>query len=235
MRRLAAWIAAAALILLVAVVEAPATAADGSASAERARPQDPAPPRLPANFRARGRWVVRSLGITVPFTWRSENGNSRMVAGGKHYPIWFVNLIYHNRLYTLTYKWPGVDDHRCVLVPGYFTRNMLNEALRGSRFVGREVLQGNPDRRVNHWRVGLVLPEAPPGNHLRFPFALADVYVGQGNRSRWWQLLQFGVPEPLRPRARRVGDAGQVPARARAGQPAQPVPAAVHAHVAFAM
>ena len=122
MRRLAAWIAAAALMLLVAVVEAPATAADGSANAERARPQDPAPPRLPANFRARGRWVVRSLGITVPFTWRSENGNSRMVAGGKHYPIWFVNLIYHNRLYTLTYKWPGVDDHRCVLFPGYFTR-----------------------------------------------------------------------------------------------------------------
>ncbi len=122
-----------------------------------------------------------------------------MVAGGKHYPIWFVNLIYHNRLYTLTYKWPGVDDHRCVLVPGYFTRNMLNEALRGSRFVGREVLQGNPNRRVNHWRVGLVLPELPPGNHLRFPIALADVYVGQGNRSRWWQLLQFGFQNLLDP------------------------------------
>jgi hypothetical protein len=199
MRRLAAGIAAAALTLLVVVAGAPATAADGPTTAERARPHEPAPPRLPANFRARGRWIVRSLGIDVPFTWRSENGNSRMVAGGKNEPIWFVNLIYDNRLYTLTYRWPGVDDHRCVLVPGFFTRGMLNEALRGSRFVGREILQGNPDRRVNHWRVGLVLPELPPGNHLRFPIALADVYVGQGNRSRWWQLLQFGFQNLLDP------------------------------------
>jgi hypothetical protein len=83
MRRFAAWIAAAALLVLVAVVEAPATAADGSVNAERARASHPPPPRLPANFRARGRWVVRSLGITVPFTWRSENGNSRMVAGAR--------------------------------------------------------------------------------------------------------------------------------------------------------
>ena len=194
MRRLAAWIAAAAVILLVAVVEAPATAADRSANAERARPQDPAPPRLPANFRARGRWVVRSLGITVPFTWRSENGNSRMVAGGKHYPIWFTNLIYHNRLYTLTYKWPGPRRPPLHAVP----RLLYAEACSTRPCAGRgssaaRSCRADPDRRVNHWRIGVVLPEAPPGNHLRFPIALADVYVGQGNRSRWWQLLQFGV------------------------------------------
>ena len=190
---LAVAAAVAVLIVLVVAVQASADTGPIPAAADRAQHGTPAPPRLPANFRARGLWVVRSLGINVPFTWRGENGNSRMVAGGKRYPIWFVNLIYHNRLYTLTYRWPGLTDHRCMLFPGYFTRHMLNEALRGSRFVGREVLQGNPDRRVNHWRIGVVLPEAPPGNHIRLPFALADVYVGQGNRSRWWQLLQFGV------------------------------------------
>ena len=100
-RRLAIWGTVALLIALVVAVQASADTGPTPAAAARAQHGTPAPPRLPANFRARGRWVVRSLGITVPFTWRGENGNSRMVAGGKHYPIWFVNLIYHNRLYTL--------------------------------------------------------------------------------------------------------------------------------------
>ena len=186
-RRLAIWGTVALLIALVVAVQASADAGPTPAATARAQHGTPAPPRLPANFRARGRWVVRSLGITVPFTWRGENGNSRMVAGGKHYPIWFVNLLYHNRLYTLTYRWPGLTDHRCVLAPGYFTRHMLNEALRGSRFVGREILQGNPDRRVNHWRIGVVLPEAPrattSGCRSRSPTYTSGRATGRGGGS----------------------------------------------------
>lgn len=165
---------------------------DARAAAERSAPR---PPRLPRNFQGQGSWIVRDLGITVPFRWQAENGDMRMVAGGRRYPIWFTNLIYHNTVYTLTYKWPGVTEHPCSQIPGFFNLFMLNQAFKTSRFVGREILvgNGNPRRRVNHWRVGLVWPQAPPGNFLRIGLALGDIYVDQGNRGRVWELLQFGV------------------------------------------
>lgn len=163
-----------------------------AAAAERPIPQKPKPPRLPRDFRGTGKWVVRDLGITVPFTWNGKNGDSQMVAGGPGYPIWFTNLIYHNTLYTLTYKWPGLNEHSCSKIPGFNLR-LLNEKLKTSRFVGRETLERNPRRHVNHWRVGVVLPKLPPGKFLRFPIALGDVYVDQNNRGTFWQLLQFGL------------------------------------------
>ena len=79
----------------------------------------PRPPRLPGNFRGKGRWIVRDLGITVPFSWEGRNGDSQMIAGGPKYPIWFTNLIYHGTLYTLTYKWPGLTEHPCSRIPGF--------------------------------------------------------------------------------------------------------------------
>lgn len=115
-----------------------------------------------------------------------------MVAGGPGYPIWFTNLIYHNTLYTLTYRWPGVTQHPCSRV-GFFNLHILNQALNGSRFVGREILQGRVRRYVNHWRVGVVLPQLPSGSFLRFGFALGGIYVDQRNRGTFWQVLQFGV------------------------------------------
>ncbi|MCX5441308.1 hypothetical protein OHB53_08795 [Streptomyces sp. NBC_00056] len=69
----------------------------------------------------------------------------------------------------------------------------MNQALRGARFVGPEILQHHPDRHVNHWRVGVVLPKRPPGNFLRFPLALGDIYVDQKDRGTFWHVLQFGV------------------------------------------
>ncbi|WP_152627268.1 hypothetical protein [Streptacidiphilus melanogenes] len=152
----------------------------------------PLPPRLPRDFRGKGTYIVPDLGITVPFSWEGRNGDSQMVAGGPGYPIWFTNLIYHGKLYTLTYKWPGLTEHPCSQIPG-FDLDQLNQALGGARFVGREVLQGKPDRYVNHWRVGVVLPKLPPGNFLRLPLALGDVYVDQNDRGTFWQVLQFGV------------------------------------------
>ncbi|WP_141743625.1 hypothetical protein [Streptomyces abyssalis] len=152
----------------------------------------PKPPQLPRNFRGKGKWIVRDLGITVPFTWEGRNGDSQMIAGGPQYPIWFTNLIYRNNLYTLTYKWPNLTKQPCSKIPG-FNRELLNDKLKTSRFVGREILQRNPKRFVNHWRVGVVLPERPPGLFLRFPLALGDIYVDQRNRSTFWQVLQFGL------------------------------------------
>ncbi|WP_314174001.1 hypothetical protein [Streptomyces winkii] len=199
-RRLAASAAFAGVIAIVPVAVPSASAgtragaaqASGTVEAERPASDTPPPPRLPRNFRGKGKWIVRDLGITVPFSWQGKNGDSQMTAGGPQYPIWFTNLIYRNTLYTLTYKWPGLNVHSCSRIPG-FSLNQLNQALKSSRFVGRETLESNPRRHVNHWRVGVVLPKRPPGLHLRFPIALGDIYVDQRNRGTFWQVLQFGL------------------------------------------
>ena len=201
-RRAAASVALAGLIVIVAT--APPSAGAGTRTA--ATPPSgqtaiakqftshtpPRPPRLPRNFRGTGKWVVSDLGITVPFTWEGRNGDSQMIAGGPEYPIWFTNLIYHNTLYTLTYKWPNLTDDPCSRIPGFFNLHLLNQSFKTARFVGREILQRNPERHVDHWRVGVVVPQLPPGKFLRFPIALGDIYVDQHDRTRFWQVLQFG-------------------------------------------
>ena len=85
-----------------------------------------------------------------------------------------------------------LTEHPCSRIPG-FDLGQLNRTLRGARFVGREILQRNPKRYVDHWRVGVVVPKLPPGKFLRFPLALGDIYVDQKDRGTFWQVLQFGV------------------------------------------
>src|SRR5437764_12847741 len=122
-------IALAATVLPAAAAGARTHAMRPGATVSRERSsRRPPPPRLPRNFRGRGRWIVRDLGITVPFTWRGRNGNSQMVAGGPRYRIWFTNLIYHDTLYTLTYRWPGVSQHPCSQIPGRFSLRLLNQS-----------------------------------------------------------------------------------------------------------
>jgi hypothetical protein len=159
-----------------------------------AGPVLPRPPALPAYFRGRGRYIVSDLGVDVPFTWQGSNGNSQMIAGGPRYPIWFTNLIYRNALDTVTYKWPNIPlnpRRRCDRA-GFFNRHILNNMLRTARFVGPEILQGTPNRHVDHWRVGVVGGSTRPGKAFRFPIALGDIYVDQKDPSQWWQVLQFG-------------------------------------------
>ncbi|MEW5532534.1 hypothetical protein [Streptomyces virginiae] len=201
-RRTAAPAALAAVVALVLAApppavagpRTPAVAADTLASpvARQDHSATPPPPRLPRDFRGRGKWIVRDLDITVPFTWEGRDGDSQMTAGGPQYPIWFTNLIYHDTLYTLTYKYPGLDEHPCSRIPG-FSLEDLNQGFEGARFVGRETLRRTPQRHVNHWRVGVVFPDLPPGNHPRVPLALGDIYVDEKDRGTFWQVLQFGV------------------------------------------
>jgi hypothetical protein len=178
-----------------ASAEAETVGSDPSAAAKG----EPRPPLLPENFRGRGRWVVRDLGFSVPFKWRASDGDMQMIAGGPDHPIWFTNLIYHNTAYTQTLRWPNVTDHSCSRFDGFINLHLLNERLKTARFVGREILERGQRRRVNHWRVGIVTPPAPPGVAFRFPFALADVYVAQRDRTRWWQMLLFGIPNLFDP------------------------------------
>ena len=223
-RRVAVLAAVAGMIFIGATAQA-----SGAAGGDAKRAQTPRPPHLPQNFRGQGEWIVRDLGITVPFSWRGNDGNSRMVAGGPDYPIWFTNLIWHNSLYTLTYKWPNVTDHPCDKIPGFFNLHLLNQGFKTARFVGREILQGRPNRHVNHWRAGVVLPQLPPGN---FPALALRSATSTSTRQSQHLLAGAAVrrPEPLRPRLDewlrmdtfrhkpgRVGLPGTVPA-ARVGR-----------------
>ena len=155
----------AALAAVAGMIFIGATAqASGAAGGDAKRAQTPRPPHLPKNFRGQGEWIVRDLGIKS-FSWRGNDGNSRMVAGGPDYPIWFTNVIWHNSLYTLTYKWPNVteanpEDSRLLQPPP------PEPGFKNARFVGREILQGRPNRHVNHWRAGVVCPSCRPGTSL---------------------------------------------------------------------
>src|SRR5262249_32914030 len=98
-----------------------------------------------------------------------------MVAGGDEHPIHFTNLVYDGALYTLTYTGPGVEG-RPGSPRGPFTRDDLNTALGGSRFVGAETLEADEPLRVDHFRVGVVwappaemIPSIPGVSELRLP------------------------------------------------------------------
>jgi hypothetical protein len=188
--------AAAGLTVAAVVMPGRAHAGPPARPAVAAAPAaTPRPPVLPANFQGTGRYIVRDLNVNVPFTWQGRNGNSQMIAGGPQYPIWFTNLIYRNTLYTLTYKWPNIPlnpRRRCDKVES-FSRQTLNSLLATSRFVGPEILQGTPDRYVDHWRVGVVAGSTRPGKAARLPIGLGDIYVDQKNPGQWWQVLQFGL------------------------------------------
>ncbi len=129
--------------------------------------------------------------MNVPFTWRGSDGNSEMIAGGPGYPIYFINLIFGNSLYTITYIWPGVTDHPCSRIPG-FTLDQLNEIFRGAEYVGPEILNRNRRRYVNHFRLARALPPGPPGLFPRIPFAEADIYVDENDPETFWRVLHFG-------------------------------------------
>jgi hypothetical protein len=148
-------------------------------------------PRLPRDFRGSGRYLVPDLGVNVPFVWRGSDGNSQMIAGGDGYPIYFMNLIFGDSLYTITYKWPGVTIHPCSRIQGV-TLDQLNALFASAAYVGPEVLNRNRRRYVNHWRLATALPPGPPGLFPRIPFAEADIYVDESDPTTFWRILHFG-------------------------------------------
>jgi hypothetical protein len=172
----------------------------------RQNKENPPPPRLPRNFRWKGRYIVPDLidpatgkrGVEVPFTWEGKDGDIQMIAGGDDYPIYFTNFIYQKFLYTYTYKWPGLQDvflpplESCApLFP--FTLEDLNALLATASYVGPEVLL-HPRHNVNHFRVPVVTPPPqPPGFHFRLPLLLGDFYVDRKDSSKFWKVLHFGI------------------------------------------
>lgn len=166
----------------------------------------PCPPELPRDFRWSGRYIVPNLvdpktglvGINVPFTWHGNDGNVQMIAGSANDPIYFTNFIYNGNLYTYTYKWPGLQPEflppleTCKPVRK-LTLEELNDFFASSYFVGPEILQGQRNRYVNHFRVSIVEPPFPPGFYPRLPIALGDIYVDQECSCKFVKVLHFGL------------------------------------------
>jgi len=165
--------------------------------------EPPLPPQLPRDFQWEGRWIVRDLGIDVPFTWQGRDGNTQMIAGGEEDAIHFTNLIYDDQLYTLTYKWPGtvppLHSNDCVCL-GRLTLDDLNLCLSSSRYVGAEILKESEPRNVHHFRVSVVFgdPETKP-KFVRAPIMQGDFYVDEKNPSEFWKVLHFGFQNLLDP------------------------------------
>jgi len=203
------------VMLVAAPVFAPSSVArDGDAiraAVPQAAAKQPSPPRFPRNFHGTGRYVVKDLGVEVPFTWTGRNGDSQMIAGDEKSEIHLTNIFSGGFLYTLTYKWPGIPRLPCSKV-GPFTLEQLNTFLASSRFVGPEILDGTTPRRVNHFRAGVVWDAPPdllpptlvtpvggtPDAHgasvpLRFPLMLGDFYVDRKDPTKFWQVLHFGL------------------------------------------
>ena len=94
-----------------------AAQADGAAAPE---PREPRPPLLPADFQGTGRYVVRDLGIDVPFRWQGRDGNSQMIAGGPEHPIWFDDDLREHALHAhlQVAEHPAVPAARVQQGPG---------------------------------------------------------------------------------------------------------------------
>lgn len=165
--------------------------------------EPPLPPRLPRDFQWDGRYVVRDLGVDVPFTWHGRNGNIQMIAGDSTTPIHFTNILFDDWLYTLTYRWPDTvpppSPPECVCI-GRLPLEALNACLATSRYVGAEILKDREPRHVHHFRVGVVLGEsATKPRPFRLPVMQADFYVHRGDSSKFWKVLHYGVQNLLDP------------------------------------
>lgn len=147
----------------------------------------PVPPRVPDDFVARGEWVTPSLNITVPFLWQANRGNMQMSAGVEGSETRFDNYIYNDRLYSWTRAWPGPFDSQCIDA-GNYTLSQLNDALSKMHYVGPEVLLGQTNRYVHHWRGAIPTAECGPGKYFRLTLIEADIYTDQKTGAIWKML-----------------------------------------------
>jgi hypothetical protein len=169
----------------------------------RQQGETPLPPRLPRDFQWEGRYVVRDLGVDVPFTWQGQDGNIQMIAGGATDPIHFTNILFDDRLYTITYRWPDTvqppPEPECICI-GRLPLDALNACLATSRYVGAEILKDSQPRHVHHFRVGVVLGEsATKPKPFRLPIMQGDFYVHWTDSSKFWKVLHYGLQNLLDP------------------------------------
>ena len=155
--------------------------------------------------------------LTVRGKWQGEYFDLYMLQGGENSDTWVENLIYQNRLYTITHKWhtdiPDFIKGKCFQNMVYnaeqpwkplpITVDDFNRGLEKSRFVGREKIGG---KRRNHFRHTCITQAAPqffpfappadpddPNSPGTIPFKVfSDIYVPVGKSYPWKGWLQYG-------------------------------------------
>ncbi len=135
-----------------------------------------------------------------------------MQQGNRGSETWVENLIYEDRLYTITHKWhtelnPDITGF-CFQNSVYNTENPfqplpitvdgLNRGLASSRFVGLERIDG---KAMNHFRhsclfrsgTWFAIPDDPRTSKNGIALKIfSDIYVPAGRSFPWTKWLQFG-------------------------------------------
>ncbi len=158
-------------------------------------------PQMKANLTIRGKWVGKYF-------------NVYMEQGHKGSGLWVENILYKNKLYTITHEWhtdlPPLLKGTCFedtlynadhpLRPLPITVDDLNGILDSSRLVGLEIIDGKP---MNHFRTTCLSKTGIPDFPWVAPFLtvniFSDIYVPPGRAYPWRKWLQFvdGVgPDP---------------------------------------
>jgi hypothetical protein len=149
--------------------------------------------------------------ISHGFRSRNCPGHYQKEQGKKYSDVWVENLIYRDKLYTITHKWhTKLDDDilgKCFETTVYnaadpanplpITVDGLNALLDSSRLVGLEVIDGIP---MNHFRATCLslaaIPTRDDSTPLLPPFfpikIFSDIYVLEGQSYTWTKWLQFG-------------------------------------------
>jgi hypothetical protein len=154
-------------------------------------------PQIPKHdFEWKGTFEVASLGVQTGLTirgrWQDGHFDLYMEQGSREdAEVWVENLIYKNKLYTITHRWPGgINVPLCFKSQNDITVDNLNGILRSSRLVDLEVIDGV---EMNHFRTTCLSKTAllfPPVETRLNIFS--DIYTQPGSPDRFERWLQFG-------------------------------------------
>jgi len=149
--------------------------------------------------------------LTVRGKWQNGYFNLYMEQGTKDDDTWVENLIYEDKLYTITHKWHTEFDLKgiCFQNMVYNTEDPwkplpitvagFNRGLQHSRLVGLEKIGGKPMNHFRHTCLSLASPQFgpldpdDPENEDAIPFKVfSDIYVPAGRSYPWIKWLQSG-------------------------------------------
>lgn len=195
------------------------TALNWKSSNQHSSPQEPVRPQIPeTDFQWTGTFVgnAEKLGdpqIETKLVIRGQKKgryfNLYMQQGYEGSGTWVENILYKNKLYTITHEWHtylppeleilGNCFENTVANPGKpleplpITVQDLNGILLSSRLVGEEEIDGEP---MNHFRTTCLSKAGIPDFPWIEPFLtiniFSDIYVPPGQPYNWSKWLQFG-------------------------------------------